>query len=406
LASAYSSIGDCAERLPQPLLLVGEAAITATVEELRTDWGIVVSRDGERKELKRSDYVLWGAYSDEGRSSQVLLTDGTVLVGEIVRIEDLSVTIASRLWGELRLDRQMVRAWCLLPQSDPLARDREQRLLQSPEPIDRVLLLNRDALAGKLLPTTERDGGGLFGLVSIGIALSDAAPATSVLIDEVRAITFQASPTRESHAECLLGFRDGSLVPASMLTVANSEVTQITTVAGASLQLRTDELLKNLTFIQPQNETVTYLSDLPAVGYKFLPFLELDWPLGIATNTLGGRLRSGGKIIFTGLGMHSVSRVAYTLDRQYRRLEAELALDEHAKRQGSVIYRVLVERDNELGQSAWSLAFTSPIIRGGDPPLSMSLDVNGATRLALVVEMADRVDTRDYANWLNARLLR
>jgi len=36
----------------------------------------------------------------------------------------------------------------------------------------------------------------------------------------------------------------------------------------------------------------------------------------------------------------------------------------------------------------------------------MSLDVNGATRLALVVEMADRVDARDYANWLNARLLR
>jgi hypothetical protein len=300
----------------------------------------------------------------------------------------------------------LVRAGLQLPTADPLERDRQWQLLQEPRSADRVLLLNGDVMTGKLLPSTERDSGGLFGLASIGIELSGSSEKTPVRMEEVRAITFPAPTERAAQPECLLGFRDGSLVAAAKLQPAEPDRTRITTVAGASLELRMDDFRENLTFIQPRHERVIYLSDLPAVGYKSLPFLTLDWPLGIATNTLGGRLRAGGNVIFQGLGMHSASRVAYDLDRKYRRFEAELALDDHAGRQGSVIYRVLVERENDAGEPKWNVAFTSPIIRGGDSPLSVAVDVTDATRIALVVEMADRADTRDYANWLNARLLR
>ncbi|MEO8497657.1 MAG: NPCBM/NEW2 domain-containing protein, partial [Planctomycetota bacterium] len=352
------------------------------------------------------DYVLWGNYSDQDRAAQVLLADGSLLVGDMGRIEAESIVIASRLWGELRIDRHLVRACAMLPAVDPLERDQQWQALQVPESADRVLLLNGDAIAGKLLPTTERDGGGLFGLASLAIELLGSGSSTSIRLEEVRAITFAASAEAVAQPECMLGFRDGSLVAAARLMRDELELTKITTAANASLQLRTDDFLKNLTFIQPRNETVTYLSDLPAVGYKPLPFLALDWPLGIATNTLGGRLRSRGNVMLKGLGMHSTSRVAYDLNRNYRRFQAELALDDHAEGKGSVVYRVLVERESETGQRAWNLDFTSPIVRGGDKPLSISLDVTDATRLALVVEMADRADTRDYANWLNARLIR
>ena len=407
VASTYAPLGDCDEHDSGLLLLVAGEPVSATVEELKPDWSVSVKVDADPRELERSEYVLWGTYSDVERSPQVLLTDGTVLVADIVRIDDKSVTVASRLWGELQLDRRLVRACSLSPPVDPLIRDREWQLLQAPEPADRVLLLNRDAIVGKLVPTTERDGEGIFGLVSLGIALSAATPPTRVLIGEVSAITFAAVPEPESQSppECLLGFRDGSLVAASKLTRAEPDMARLTSVAGASLQLQIAALRKNLTFIQPRNETVNYLSDLPAVGYKFLPLLELEWPLGISTNTLGGRLRSQGDVIPKGIGMHSTSRVAYNLDRKYRRFQAEVAIDDHAEHQGSVVYRVLLEVDSDAGEPKWNLAFTSPIIRGGDPPLPIDIDVTSATRLALVVEMADRVDTRDYANWLNARLL-
>jgi len=406
IASAFASVGACDEQDARTLLVVDGAAVPVTLDELKPDWNMAVRVAGERKEVARSDYVLWGDYSDQDRSSQVLLTDGTVLVGDIARIEAESVSIASKLWGELHIDRRLVQAGLMLPAADPLERDSQRQLLQESESADRVLLLNGDAIAGRLLPTTERDGGGLFGLVSIRVELPSSGSSTLVRLEEVRAITFQAATARAAQAECLLGFRDGSLVAAAKLTRAEPDLARITTVAGALLKLRNDAFQQNLTFIQPHNERVNFLSDLPAVGYKSLPFLTMDWPLGVATNTLGGRLRAGGNVIFKGLGMHSASRVAYDLDRKYRRFEAELALDDHARRQGSVVYRALVERDNGMGQPTWELVFTSPIIRGGDTPLPIALDVTGATRLALVVEMADRTDTRDYANWLNARLLR
>ncbi len=406
IASLCAAIGVCDEADSRRLLVVDGAAVAATIEELKPDWSIAVRVEGEQKTIERSGYVLWGDYADQDRSAQVLLADGTVLVGNLGRIAAESITIASRLWGDLKVDRRLVRACLLQPSTNPLERDRQWQSLQETRSADRVLLLYGDAVAGRLLPTTERDGGGLFGLVSIGVELPSSGSATPIQLDEVRAITFQTPADRAAQAECLLGFRDGTLLAASKLTRTEPDRTQITTAAGAPLPFRTDAFREHLTFIQPRNEAVDYLSDLPAVGYKSLPFLALDWPLGVATNALGGRLRAGGNVIFKGLGMHSASRVAYDLDRQYRRFETELALDDHAQRQGSVVYRVLVERDDESGQSSWSLAFTSPIIRGGDTPLSIAVDVTEATRLALVVEMADRVDTRDYADWLNARLVR
>lgn len=406
ISSACASVGACDELDSRRLLVVDGAAVAATFEDLKPDWSIAVRVDGEQKTIDGSGYVSWGGYADQDRSAQVLLTDDTVLVGDIARIEAESITIASRLCGEFNVDRRLVRACLLQPAADPLERDRQWQLLQETDAPDRVLLLNGDAIAGRLLPTTARNGGGLFGLVSIGLELPNSGSSTWIRLDEVRAITFQAAAKRAEQPACLLGFRDGSLVAADRLSPAEPDLARITTAAGATLQLQTDALRKNLTFIQPRNERVTYLSDLPAVGYKSLPFLSMEWPLGIATNTLGGQLRSDGHLILKGLGMHSASRVAYDLDRKYRRFEAELALDDHAGRQGSVLYRVLVERDDESGQPSWSLAFTSAVVRGGDTPLSIAVDVADANRLALVVEMADRADTRDYANWLNARLLR
>ena len=81
---------------------------------------------------------------------------------------------------------------------------------------------------------------------------------------------------------------------------------------------------------------------------------------------------------------------------------ADLALDDSAGTRGSVIYRVFLER--EAGD--WQSAYESPIVRGGEPPLPLSLDVTGALRLALIVDFADRGDELDHANWLNARLVK
>jgi hypothetical protein len=75
-----------------------------------------------------------------------------------------------------------------------------------------------------------------------------------------------------------------------------------------------------------------------------------------------------------------------------------VAIDEAAARRGSVVFRVYLLQDDD-----WQLAFASPVVRGGDGPLSVSVELTGVKEIALVTDYAERGDELDYANWLDAR---
>ena len=66
----------------------------------------------------------------------------------------------------------------------------------------------------------------------------------------------------------------------------------------------------------------------------------------VDSNVLGTRLRTGGATFLQGLGMPSTSRVAYDVSG-YRKFEAEMAIDDAAGRNGSVIFKVLLETRHE-----------------------------------------------------------
>jgi hypothetical protein len=124
------------------------------------------------------------------------------------------------------------------------------------------------------------------------------------------------------------------------------------------------------------------------------------WPLGVDENVLGGSLRSGERLYLRGLGMHAASRVVFQLDRPYNKFQAELALDDSAGESGSVNFLVLSDASGEFKP-----IYKSPVVRGGDAPLPISIDIAGAKRIALFVEPADHGDALDRANWLDARLI-
>ena len=116
---------------------------------------------------------------------------------------------------------------------------------------------------------------------------------------------------------------------------------------------------------------------------------------------LGEPLTVGGKRYLKGIGMHSASRLTYRLDGKYRRFDAAVAIDDSADTRGSVTFGVYVLRDGQ-----WKQAYTSDIVRGGDPPEPVSVDVDGAQALTLTVDYADRGDELDHADWLDARLVK
>ena len=83
--------------------------------------------------------------------------------------------------------------------------------------------------------------------------------------------------------------------------------------------------------------------------------------------------------------------------RGFRRFETEIGIDDSTGGRGSVQFRVLVD-----GQER----FASRVIRGGDRPTPVSVDIRGGKRLELVVDYADRADVLDHADWLVRRLIR
>ena len=134
-----------------------------------------------------------------------------------------------------------------------------------------------------------------------------------------------------------------------------------------------------------------------------MPYLQLAWPYQADRNVLGSAICGPAANSFSRAWACTARRGSRTTSTgPIAAFEAELAIDEEAGRRGSVVFRVLVDD----GRGIWNERATSEVIRGGQPPVPISVDLAGAKRLSLLVDYADRADELDHADWLNARLVR
>jgi hypothetical protein len=202
-------------------------------------------------------------------------------------------------------------------------------------------------------------------------------------------------PSPDTRDRTLVGLSDGSLLAVREFA---REGDQLVLKLDGGIVLR-GAAVENVVALQPLGQDVRYLSDMEPLRYVHVPYLDLTWPLGRDTNVMGGRLRTGGKLFWKGLGVHSAARLVYRLDGTHQHFAALAAIDDSAARGGSVIVRVLLAEGD-----AWREAYTSPVTRGGDEPVPIFVSVGQAKGLALVVDYADRGDELDHANWLDARL--
>ncbi|MBI4569135.1 MAG: NPCBM/NEW2 domain-containing protein [Planctomycetes bacterium] len=131
----------------------------------------------------------------------------------------------------------------------------------------------------------------------------------------------------------------------------------------------------------------------PLEGTGFNPF-----PLTRDADVLGARLRLGGREHPRGLGVHARSRLAFAPGDADLFL-ATVGLTDAAGRLGSVIFRVYIE-----GKAA--PAFDSGVMRAGDPPRPVRVEVGGAARVILEVTDAGDGPRQDRAAWAGARFVR
>jgi hypothetical protein len=409
-----------------PLAIIRDGTrFPAALERIEPDWTLVLRADpqsrqgaettglapnGQREDADDSvarrvsikDLVQWGAFRDSDRGSQIVLTDGSWLIGDVLQIGDDRLQIDSNLWGGFDVPLANVRGVIFSPSVDPWKRDRVRRQIIAAEGTEDLLLLeNGDLVAGTAQSIIEEET--REGAISVTLAFVTRGREVQLPLNKITALVFNPSQGVRAAVRgprVLLGLADGTRLTVDQIEQPG-DLVRLTLVHGVRLTTDARTLGEQAVYVQPLEAGTAYLSDFEPVGYKHIPLLSQTLPLGRDRTAHGGELRAGGHLYAKGLGMPSASRTAYALRGRYRRLAAEVALDDSAGPSGSAVFRVFLSD----GKGGWQAAWESPPVRSGDPPRPVAVDTAGAQAMALIVDMGERGDVQDSAVWLNARLV-
>lgn len=373
---------------PREAVPVDGSSFATEIASITSDWQVTL-RDGERTQtVPAADIVAWGHVAELPSRPLIVMTDGSVLVGDVVQADRQRLVAESFLvsasQGPLEVPLELVAGLIIQPPNGRNARDALiDRIVAGGERSDLVVLANGDELSGSIQSIREGSA-----ILETEVGTVDIGP------DRLRAVIFNPGFWQRATHDGLyavIGLADGSRLATDRVSLGDTRLEF--TVNGNTWSAAPHDLA----CFETRGGRAVYVSDLTADSYRHIPFLELSWPYRIDRTVSGGALRAGGHPYLKGIGMHSAARITYILSEPFRRFQAEVAVDDETDGGGSVRFRVYAD-----GQSRYA----GPIVRGGQPPVPVSVDIEGVKRLDLIVDFADRADELDRADWLRARLIK
>jgi len=386
-------------------------------EVLSIDEMSVKIRVGDKRlELLPSELFELGAIQEQGGRPWIVLTHGEVIVVDKVTLGVADIVGDSLTWKKFRCPLEMVQAVLYQPPHDLLARDELLQMVRSVAANDMqgggdgIVLHDGTKLTGKLTLLDDRR----LELTPTGLKTPVAFAVSAVSALFFARKVAGAEPRNEVQQ---FGFNNGSYGGAKSV-IRDGEKLVWQTVSGLKLEtlppfLRSEIASFNpwsaVSYYRPVGKRFLFLHDVKPTQYRYLPIFksvsnkQIARGYGLGRNAIGGTLRVAGKLYLAGVGMVSVSRLTFDIPAGYTRFRSDVGIDSRAAEQGSVSVHVLLQ--GQQG-SEWQSAFDSPVVRGGDDLRSIDIPLGDARRLSLVVDMADRADILDYANWVNARFVK
>ncbi len=395
-----------AARADQPLLRLNQPTTMASFVGAEVEGTLKFRVADQDHQVLLQDFTRWSTPRINLEHHEAILVDGSRLAlaeswsgKNALELSGETVSLTTKLLGKIVLPRSKLRAVLLNTPADGLRRTHLlDQLLAFQKNKDQLRLPHGDVLTGKLI---EIGSGESPNESRIAFRLDGTSEPISLATNRVAGLVCSTNAKTTTRGKLALGLRDGSYLIVTSLA-AQSESWQTELACGVQV---TGHALRDILHLQSLGPQPVYLSDQKAIDYRHEPYLEIPWPYRQDRNVLGGPLTVREKIYAKGLSMHTTSWLTYDLSRPSRkvarlkRFAAQIAIDDTAGRHGSVIFQVFLRKTGAL-----QLAFASPIVRGGDLPLPISVELGNAEQIVLVVQTADRGDERDYANWLDARL--
>ncbi|MGD9634793.1 MAG: NPCBM/NEW2 domain-containing protein [Pirellulales bacterium] len=205
---------------------------------------------------------------------------------------------------------------------------------------------------------------------------------------------------------------DGLRIAASDVEL-RGESLRVTTESGLQLAWP----ISGLVSVDMSAGKVAFLGDLKPASVKWQPLVGLP---AAATRAIQfgqphyNRSAGGGELALAyrdanpsvtspeiktfakGLALRSRSEVIYRLPAGYNRVLAEAGIDPNDAASGNVHLEVYGDDEQLLEKS----------IDGSDAPVALDLDIAGVGRLKIVVDYGENLDTGDWLNLCNARIVK
>lgn len=275
--------------------------------------------------------------------------------------------------------------------------------------------------AGDLLVVRKRDGksldyvDGVLGEISADkVELKVDGESNRADRAKVAGVIYlRATPPTTAEPRITLQGRSGLRAAAANIELAGTHVS-VTTPGGA----RFDWPSSDLELADFSHGKVVYLSDIEPVAHDWVPLVGL--PAGITAASAYGQYRrdqsafgsaltltaaetadgaasaSGVRRFNKGLAIRSRTELVYRLPAGISRLTAMAGIEPATVKTGEVHLTILAD-DRPLLETD---------VYGNQPPVPIDVPLNGAKRVKIVVDYGKNLDTGDWLNMCDAKLIK
>jgi hypothetical protein len=361
------------------IVSLGEAGVT------------IATKDGKKELLPLDQLVKLtrespGAMAAGESTQAAFLPEGDRLMRvSIGSATDASLELRSEMLGKLEVPLDSVLGLILsgAGSSGSFEALRNQVLFEA-RSSEVVWLTNGDRLDGSFLGMDDR-------------AIKLQVEGKPVEIDRGGAVAMGFDPglihyPRPKGAFLEATLSDGTRLGLTSVKLVDGNV-EATTRFGKAVRFP----MSGVSRLHSRSASLIYLSERKPAAAQYDSYIGPTRPYRVDRSVDGHRIQLGGQAYDRGIGTESRSLLAYRIEPGDRRFQALIGVDERAGPLGSVVFRVLVDRQER---------FKSAPMTDRDPPRSLDIDLAGGKVLILVTEFGDRGNVRDLADWAEARIVR